>query len=386
MAKPAGKSMPISTSELDPAEISFIDCDTHFMPLAAFRKLATLYPRHFQLIVDEDSCRFLYGDRVIHESRIGWDIMGAAEHGRHELESKASDMDREAPNSVQVFGYGQGTCSTHYPPGIGADVCRAVNDGVAELLEGSNVRQRFILLAAIYLPWVEETIREIKRTHALGFKGVFLGVIQEPYGDLSLGSQNLWPVYEVLNELDMPIIYHSGDKQWRDWSSYNWATIKNKTLVGITHDALQSVNDLGLLYGLPFTYACDIASLIFSGAFDRFPKLRICTLEGRVPSFVPALMDALDQVRPRSMPYKLARKPSEYFSNIYPGATATEKWLHHTVEAWPDHNIVLGSDYPHADASGTWPNSVRLIREHSKLSESDKERILVKNAVRLFNL
>jgi predicted TIM-barrel fold metal-dependent hydrolase len=285
-----------------------------------------------------------------------------------------------------VFGYGQGTCSTHYPPGIGADVCRALNDGVADLLNGSRFKQRFIQLAAVYLPWVEESVREIKRTHALGFKGVFLGVIQEPYQDLSLGSPSLWPIYEILNELDIPLIYHSGDKQWRDWSSYNWKTIKNKTLVGIEHHALQTVNDLGLLYGLPFTYACDIASLIFSGAFDRFPNLRLCTLEGRVPSFVPALMDALDQVRPRSCPVKLERKPSEYFTQIYPGATANEKWLHHTVEAWPDHNIVLGSDYPHGDASGTWPNSMRQVQQHPKLSERDKERILVTNAARLFNL
>jgi uncharacterized protein len=183
----------------------------------------------------------------------------------------------------------------------------------------------------------------------------------------------------------MPIIYHSSIKAWRDWTSYNLKTINLSTMVGTNNAALQRVNELGLLYALPFTYACDIATLIFSRIFDEFPNLRICTLEGRVPSFVPALMDALDQVRAKR--HRIKRKPSEYFTHhIYPGATANEKYLHHTIAAWPEHNIVVGSDYPHADASGTWPNSVRLIRENPNLSESDKRRVLVDNARRLFKM
>jgi predicted TIM-barrel fold metal-dependent hydrolase len=48
--------------------------------------------------------------------------------------------------------------------------------------------------------------------------------------------------------------------------------------------------------------------------------------------------------------------------------------------------MVLGSDYPHADASGTWPNSVRMIRDNAKLSEVDKEKILAGNARRFFKM
>ena len=79
-------------------------------------------------------------------------------------------------------------------------------------------------------------------------------------------------------------------------------------------------------------------------------------------------------------------RPSEYLQHFYPAVTANEKWLHHTIEAWPDHNMVLGSDYPHAKASGTWPNSVRMIRENTKLSDADKERILAGNARRFFKV
>ena len=46
----------------------------------------------------------------------------------------------------------------------------------------------------------------------------------------------------------------------------------------------------------------------------------------------------------------------------------------------------IGKRLPHADASGTWPNSVKMIRENAKISDADKERILVGNARRFFRL
>ncbi|MGH9856486.1 MAG: amidohydrolase family protein [Acidobacteriota bacterium] len=375
-----------ASTEFEFKDISFIDCDTHFLPMQALEKLARLHPDFFRLTVDESWVRFSYRGRIIAESRAGGEISGASEHGHLYLEKKVQDMDREDPRSVQILGFAQSICGTLYPPGVGADVCRSLNDGVADMMEKSPVRHRFIPVAAIYLPWVEASIREIQRAHKNGFKGVFLGPIREPYGDLSLGSQGIWNIYEVLNDLDMPVIYHSSNRQWKDWSSYDYKTINIPEMVGANHKALQRVGDLGLLYGLPFTYACDMAELIFSGTLDQFSNLRFCFLEGRVASYIPALMDSLNQVRLKRLSQKIQRPPSEYLQHFYPAVTANEKWLHHTVEAWPDHNMVLGSDYPHADASGTWPNSVRMIQNNSKLSDADKERILVGNARKLFHM
>ena len=366
-----------------PDDVSFIDCDTHFLSMSALEKLVKLYPNRFQLVTEDKLIRFLYEGRVLHRSRASDDILGASAHGRLDLDTKVADMNKEDPKCVQALGFDQGVLISNYPVGIGADVCRVLNDGVVELLESSKHRDRFIPLAAIYLPWVEEAVKEIRRMHALGFKGVFITAMGENYADFDIGSPTLWPIYEALNEFNMAIIYHTSIKAYRDWSSYNLKTVNLSTMVGTNHVALQKVNELGLLYAFPFTYACDIATLIFSRIFDEFPNLRICTLEGRVPSFVPALMDSLDQVRWKR--HRIRRKPSEYFTDhIYPGATANEKFLHHTIQAWPEHNIVVGSDYPHADASGTWPNSVRLIRENPNLSDADKQRLLVGNAKRLF--
>jgi predicted TIM-barrel fold metal-dependent hydrolase len=371
-----------------PEDVSLVDCDTHFLPPAAMAAVARLHPRHFELVVEEEWTRLFYEGRVVARAGGSGEIAGSSQGAKLELENRVADMDQEDPHCVQVLGYDQSFPGTRYGPGIGTDVCRAINDAVVQLLDGAPFRHRFIPVATVYLPWPQEAQREVLRTHRLGFKGIFVGAIHHPYADLSLGGQRLWPTYEAINDLDLPIIYHAGTREWRDWSSYNLQTVILSTLVGSSHNALLNTHDLSLLYGAPFTYACEIADLIFSGTLDRFPNLRFAFLEGRLASYAPALMDSLDQVRldERYDRIKLQRKPSEYFSHFYPAVTANEKWLHHTIEAWPDHNIVTGSDFPHGDASGTWPNTLRMIRAKPKLSEEDKQRILVGNARRFFRM
>jgi hypothetical protein len=58
--------------------------------------------------------------------------------------------------------------------------------------------------------------------------------------------------------------------------------------------------------------------------------------------------------------------------------------LHHLIEAWPEHNIVSGSVILAYRRERS--RSVKLIRSNPKLSEPDKQRILVGNARRLFAL
>ena len=49
-------------------------------------------------------------------------------------------------------------------------------------------------------------------------------------------------------------------------------------------------------------------------------------------------------------------------------------------------NWVVGTDYPHADTMGSWPNTVPVINAREDLSAQAKEGILGQNALRLFGL
>jgi hypothetical protein len=47
-----------------------------------------------------------------------------------------------------------------------------------------------------------------------------------------------------------------------------------------------------------------------------------------------------------------------------------------TVNGWPNHNIIIGSDFDHGDAVATWPRTVEVIKNMSNLSAADKEKVL----------
>ena len=80
------KDSPLQETNI--ADISFIDCDTHFLPMQALEKLARLHPDFFRFTADKDWVRFTYQGRIIAESRAGGEISGASEHGHLYLEKK----------------------------------------------------------------------------------------------------------------------------------------------------------------------------------------------------------------------------------------------------------------------------------------------------------
>jgi len=61
-------------------------------------------------------------------------------------------------------------------------------------------------------------------------------------------------------------------------------------------------------------------------------------------------------------------------------------YLPETIKGWPNHNIIIGSDFDHGDAVATWPKTVQTIKSMPRLSEDDKEKVLGGNAMRLFGL
>jgi predicted TIM-barrel fold metal-dependent hydrolase len=82
----------------------------------------------------------------------------------------------------------------------------------------------------------------------------------------------------------------------------------------------------------------------------------------------------------------MKRAPSDYFDQFYIAAVSWESYLGETIRGWPNHNIIIGSDFDHGDAVATWPRTVDVIRKMPALSEADKEKVLGDNAMRLFGM
>ena len=116
----------------------------------------------------------------------------------------------------------------------------------------------------------------------------------------------------------------------------------------------------------------------------EFSKLKIFFVEGSA-AFVPWLMERLDMdIKAKE---RLGKLPSEFFNQIWVSAFAAETSLKYACDFWKDHNLTVGSDYPHGDPSATWNiGTVKMIKEMDEMAASDKEKILGGNAMRLFGM
>jgi len=82
----------------------------------------------------------------------------------------------------------------------------------------------------------------------------------------------------------------------------------------------------------------------------------------------------------------LKKKPSQYFEHFFIACVSWESYIADTVNGWPNHNIIIGSDFDHGDAVATWPRTVDVIKQMKSLSADDKEKVLGGNAMRMFGL
>ncbi len=249
-------------------------------------------------------------------------------------------------------------------------------------LAGAIAHQpRFIGAAWLYLPDMDEALAELQRAASLGLGAV---KINGGFADEDIDGEELWPLYEAAESLDLPILLQPIERVFEDQTGHPW-------LIGA--DRYAGMRFLASSLGFPFTYMQSIARLIFSGTLDRFPNLRFAFLKGGA-GWVPYLRERLDRqaehrafrsyVMKRGL--KLRRKPSEYFDQLYIAAGADESYLADVVKRWPDHRLIVGSGYDSTEAGATWPDTVSRIVALPDLAAVERDAILGGNALRLFGL
>jgi predicted TIM-barrel fold metal-dependent hydrolase len=130
----------------------------------------------------------------------------------------------------------------------------------------------------------------------------------------------------------------------------------------------------------------NMASLIGSGVMDRYPKLRIGTLEaghGWLPFWMARLDEHADTIKAALPPLK--RKPSDYvlggryFQSIE--IPEGEKLTNSVIDLVGEDVLMYASDYPHGESH--FPKSVDTVLGW-KMSSERRRKLLWDNAVRLY--
>jgi aminocarboxymuconate-semialdehyde decarboxylase len=123
--------------------------------------------------------------------------------------------------------------------------------------------------------------------------------------------------------------------------------------------------------------------MIFDGALDRFPRLKVCGAHagGYLPSYL-GRTDVTCDVRPNA---NCANKkhPREYFRSqiLADSMVFSDEGLRHLVAEMGASQVVYGTDMPY-----NWPATLDIVLNAKFLNDADKEAILGGNLVRLLRI
>lgn len=251
---------------------------------------------------------------------------------------------------------------------------RTYNDWVAEFC--SHDPRRLKAVAMINVDDVEEAVRELERARGLGLAGGLISVAPPAWGSYRL------PIYDRLwaaaQDLEMPLSLHVG-------------TDRADPRVGDAAFKL-NVKDVPPSRFVNQDYQVRIAlsEMIYSGVFERFPKLKIGAIEHEL-SWIPVFLQRLDynytDRPPRGPEWRRFDDPnvmpSDFFKRNVFVSFQEDPYGLRMRDVYSTDVLLWGSDYPHTES--TFPRS-REILGHI-LEDVDRREIpmiVSGNAARLY--
>ena len=365
-------------------QLSIVSADSHFLEPATLwqeRLDKRFRDRGPQCYTDDDGLVMITGEDMQPQSITGWCAAGrGGVEERAELdrmgwdavpdecwspEGRIKGQDRDGM-MAEILYTSFGMIAMNIKDSDLAMACmRVFNDYAAEFI--SYDKKRLIGVGACVTDDVPAAVREIERIAKLGMKGVMLPVVLkegESYGDTRLD-----PVWSAIVETGLIVSMHAGtSRQGINPKPADWPQL----YAGV-HYLIQRV----------------LTDMIFTGVFDRFPGLRIVSVENDV-SWLPHYAYRMDHFAEHLFAHaKLdkVRKPSElirkhFFSTFQfegPGIDTVRKLMGSEAIMW-------GNDFPHLDS--TWPNSRTVIKDTLTdiMPAADVDNIVYNNVVKLYGL
>ncbi|HTM08370.1 MAG TPA: amidohydrolase family protein [Verrucomicrobiae bacterium] len=242
-------------------------------------------------------------------------------------------------------------------------VCRAYNNMMSERYIKYN--RRLNVVALLPIQDIQEAAKELRRCvkelHMVG------GVIAPVGFPTPLGDRYFDPLYAEAEKLGRPLAIHGAPSR------------------GLGFDFFRSLIEARAL-SHPFAQMIALTSVILEGVPERFPKLRIASLEAGC-AWLPFLMDRLDMEykhRPHQAPL-LKKSPSEYMRSgqIYYHTELWENMLPVAIDRLGEDLFLYASDYPHeADLA----EAIREFEARKDLSDTAKRKILSDNGKRFYSM
>ncbi|RYZ46339.1 MAG: amidohydrolase [Sphingobacteriales bacterium] len=223
---------------------------------------------------------------------------------------------------------------------------------------------RFVGLACFAPQDVAASVKEMERSiNTLHLNGFILNSHTE---NEYLDNEKFWPILEAAEALNSPLYLHP-----RAPSDGMAAPFRDYRLEGA-------------VWGYGVETATHILRMIFSGVFDRFPKLQVVI--GHMGEALPFWLWRLDFMGAPGARAgrKNSLKPSEYFKrNIYITTSGVEDplALRFCIDKLGVERIMWAIDYPY-QPTGPAANFI----ETAPMTQAEREMIAYKNAEKVFKI
>lgn len=252
-------------------------------------------------------------------------------------------------------------CFVPDDPELQLALTQAYNDWAAETLLGEP---RVLPVGLVPMIDIDAGIAEAQRLAGLGFRALFLPARMpaRPYNDVEY--DRFWAVAQ---ELDLPLTFHSG-------TGYEPRIVRGPGAPVINY-----------IMGAQSDGPSVFLHLAAGGALDRFPGLRIVTVETGA-GWVAWVLNQADLVYEDHKMFRktsLSLKPSELIRRQCHATFMNDPVAVNNRSFTGIECLLWGNDYPHPE--GTWPHSAEVIEaQFAGVPTDDVRAIVAGNAARVF--
>ena len=249
-------------------------------------------------------------------------------------------------------------------------LCRAYNAWITDFCRA--VPERLKGIGMLNVDDVDDACQELERCAEQGLAGAFIPVY--PLADRPYRHASYDRLWWTAQDLEMPLLLHVATMRGGVPGSEFTIDINQLTAAGLAN------SDYWIRYSL--------TAMIFAGVFDRYPRLKVGSVEHET-AWVPHWLRQMDfayRERPtlsRAWKSRHAMLPSEYWQrNMFVEFMEDDCGIRLRDVIGVD-NMLWGNDFPHAES--TWPKSREFLdRIFAGTPDEDRRKITADNAAKLF--
>ena len=247
-------------------------------------------------------------------------------------------------------------------------IFRAYNDWLGEFCATDPARLKGI--AMINLDDVQDGIRELERVARLGLAGAM--ITEYPLEHRRYDQAEYDPFWAAAESLGVPLSLHT-------------ATRRQGKIRGAGEKTLRDASSRSTKAFYPALSMCD---MIFSGVFERYPRLTVAIVEFEL-SWAPHILASMDYTyRERHgeaiYRFKDGMRPSDFFHRNVVLSFQEDAVGIRLRDVIGVDNMMWGSDYPHSES--TFPQSRQILAEILEGVPADEQaKIAGANTARVYH-